>query len=222
MVTVFQAFRRFLVPALAVSAGLIVTAVAPIPPAQAAPPDAAQFGMVDVGRVLNESKGRLAASDNLQAMKQNMTAVLRRLDQGSARFIPDTAITELASLYEKAKPTDAEQKRIGQLEEQGDKQKRELTTLQNTPKMDDAQTARMAQLTDTQEKGGASLQKLVGTLEARLSDRAREADLKSLTQVRAAVARVAKAKNLSVVFTGDIAIYAVVDITDEVLKEVNK
>jgi len=187
-----------------------------------APAGAAQFGMVDIGRLLNDSKSRQQATADLQKLQQTFYAILRRLDQGSARFLSEADTNELAGLYEKEKPTEAEQKRISQLEEKGDTLKRELTTLQNTAKLDDTQSARLAALNDSQDKGNGLLQKLVTTLDGRLKDKERDANQKALVLVRAAVAKVAKAKNLSVVFTGDVAIYAQTDITEEVLKELNK
>lgn len=222
MATVFPILKKSFLPLL-VSAGMLIggTVILPVQ-AAAAQAQAAQFGVVDVNKVLNESKSRTIVSGELQRTERSYTAILQRLAQGSARFLTDAEITELAGLYEKDKPTEAEQKRISQLEEKGDQQKRELTTIQNTPKPDDAQTARFTLLNDTFEKGGASLQQLNRTLSARLQEKARTEEQKALVTVRAAVAKVAKAKGLAVVFTGDIAIYATVDITDDVVKEVNK
>lgn len=220
MATVFPILKKSFLPLL-VSAGMLIGGTV-ILPMQAAQAQTVQFGVVDVNKVLNESKSRTIVSGELQRTERSYTAILQRLAQGSARFLTDAEITELAGLYEKDKPTEAEQKRISQLEEKGDQQKRELTTIQNTPKPDDAQTARFTLLNDTFEKGGASLQQLNRTLSARLQEKARDAEQKALVTVRAAVAKVAKAKGLAVVFTGDIAIYATVDITDDVVKEVNK
>ncbi len=222
MVKVFSRLT-FLFPAAAITAGLLTGIFLPAQSASAAVvADTAQFGVVDVNKVLNDSKSRTVVAGELQATERSYTAILQRLAQGSARFLSDAEITELAGLYEKAKPTEIEQKKISQLEEKGDQQKREMTTLQNTPKPDDAQTARFTLLNDTFEKGGASLQQLNRALSAKLQEKARDAEQKALGVVRVAVAKVAKAKGLSVVFTGDIAIYATVDITDDVVKEVNK
>lgn len=219
MFKVFPALKLFLLPAIAVSASMLIGTCAMTPPANA---QTAQFGMVDVGKVLNESKSRTAVTGDLQRTQKSYETILQRLKQGSALFLSDAEINELAALYEKEKPTAAEQKRISQLEEKGDQQKRELTTLQNTPSPTEAQTARFTLLSDNIGKGEGTLQQLNRTLSAKLQDKARTAEQKALADVRTAVAKVAKAKGLAVVFTGDIAIYAAVDITDDVVKEVNK
>ncbi|MBC7807409.1 MAG: OmpH family outer membrane protein [Akkermansiaceae bacterium] len=222
MVKVFPALKKSLLPIFVITTSILIGGTVSAVPVAAAPADTMQFGMVDVGKVLNDSKSRSAVASELQRTERSYTAILQRLAQGSARFLTDPEITELGTLYEKDKPTEAEQKRISQLEAKGDQQKREMTTLQNTPKPDDAQTARFTLLNDTYEKGGASLQQFNRALSTKLQEKARDAEQKALVTVRTAVAKVAKAKGLSVVFTGDIAIYATVDITDDVLKEVNK
>ena len=190
--------------------------------AQTTPVAGATFGVVDVGRVLNESKARQQITAELERTQRTYSSIMQRLTQGSARFLTEGEVTDLAALYEKSPLTDAERKRLGALEEKGDTLKRELIALQNTQKPDDAQTARYTQLTDMQEKGGATFEKLNRTLSTRLQEKARDAEIKSLAAVRVSVAKIAKAKGLTVVFTGDIAIYATTDITDDVLKEVNK
>lgn len=223
MVKVFPALRNYLSPSFAIATSLLVGgALLATVPASAAVQQAPQFGVVDVRRVLSESKSNGTTSVELQVTQRNYAAILQRLDQGSARFLTEAEINELATLYEKAKPTAVEQKRISQLEEKGDQQKREMTALQNTPKPDEAQTARFTLLSDAFEKGRGSLRQLSQTLSARLEDKVRDAEQKSLVAVRVAVAKVAKAKGLAVVFTSDTVFYATNDITDEVVKEVNK
>ena len=182
----------------------------------------AQFGVVDVNRVANESKSRQQIAADLDRTQRTFTQILQRLGQGSARFLNEAEIKELAALYEKDKATDVEQKRRGALEEKGDQIRREMTTLQTTAAPDAAQTARYQQLQDSEQAGKDTFQKLNRDLSARLQDKVRDAETKSLAAIRTTVAKIAKAKNLSVVFTGEFAIYATVDITEDVIKEVNK
>ncbi len=190
--------------------------------ARAQAPAPAQFGMVDIGRVLNESKSRQAVGAELQRTEAVFQGVLQRLSGGSARFLSEDEILQLAALYENQKSTDVEKKKLIVLEEKSDGMKREMTTLQNTPSPDAAQTARFTALSAMQDKGVESFNKLNRTLSARLQDKERDAAQKSLATVRLSVAKIAKAKGLAVVFTGDIAVYATVDVTDEVIKDVNK
>ncbi|MBC8140578.1 MAG: OmpH family outer membrane protein [Armatimonadetes bacterium] len=197
-------------------------AVSPGGTAHAQAPAPAQFGRVDIGKVVNESKERQAGIVELQRTQANLENVFQRLGQGSANFLAETEIAELAALYEVAKPTDAQKKRLAAIEEKSDVLKREMTTLQNTQTPDAAQTTRYTQLTALRDKGNESLNKLGRTLTTRLQEKARDADQKAIDAARASVAKIAKAKGLAVVFTGDIAVYASVDVTDEVIKDVNK
>lgn len=190
--------------------------------ARAQAPAPVQFGMVDVGKVVNESKARQASTAELVRTEGVYQGILQRLGQGSARFLSEGEIAELARLYENQKPTEAEKKRLAALEEKSDAFKREMTTLQNTPNPDATQTARFTALNTMQDKGVESFNKLNRTLSNRLQEQVREADQKALATVRASVAKVAKAKGLAVVFTGDIAVYATLDVTEDVIKDVNK
>ena len=105
--------------------------------------------------------------------------------------------------------------------------KRELTTLQNTPASAQnsaaaTQSGRLQTLNDMQGKGTESLQKLAATLEGKFKEAQDASERKVLGQIRSAVAKIAKNKNLSAVFSSDMALYATTDITDDVLKDLNK
>ncbi|GEM_PF-417221 len=187
-------------------------------PAPAAP----VFGMVDVGKVLNESKSRQDAGAAIMQLQQRLLDILRRLDKGTARFLDEKEVAELGALYEKTTLTDAEKKRVGELEQKGDLASSQLTRLQNVPNPDPEQARMLTELMDRQTRGNEHLQKFAEALDKRLKDQERDINTKMLGEVRAAVAKVAKQKNLAAVFTGDVAIYAPVDITSDVLKEINK
>ena len=186
----------------------------------------AAFGIVDLSR-LKDSKPQQLAVDALQRTQQSYVSILKRLDQGTARFLTEPEVNELESLYEKATPTDADKKRMGDLEAKGDGMKRELTTLQNTPASAQnsaaaTQSGRLQTLNDMQGKGTESLQKLAATLEGKFKEAQDASERKVLGQIRSAVAKIAKNKNLSAVFSSDMALYATTDITDDVLKDLNK
>lgn len=187
-----------------------------------APAATAQFGMVDMRRVLEQSKSRQAITDDLERTQRAYEGVLQRLGQGSARFLPESEIVEIAGLYEKPKPTDVEAKRLSALETKGDTIKREMTTLQNTQDPTPVQTARYEALSALQDAGTKAFEKLNRTLSAKLQDKVRDAEQKALTAARASIAKVAKAKNLALVFTADVVAYATLDITDDVIKDANK
>ncbi|HVK05131.1 MAG TPA: OmpH family outer membrane protein [Armatimonadaceae bacterium] len=209
----------FLIGAVLAGPGAVRPARAQNNPAAAAAPT---FGMIDVGKILNDSKARQAAATELQQFQQALVGILRRMDQGTARFLEEAEVMELGKLYEKTAQTDADKKRISDLEQKGDLSKGQLTRLQNVASPTPEQNKELQDLADRQEKGAAHLQKYADSLDKQLKDRERSINTKMMDDVKTAVAKVAKQKNLAAVFTGDVAIYAPVDITNDVLKEINK
>jgi hypothetical protein len=71
---------------------------------------------VDLQRCAQESKGRQTSEEELVKFAQNLEGALRRLAGSSSRFLSDTEIKELAALYEKDPASEADKKRITELE----------------------------------------------------------------------------------------------------------
>jgi Skp family chaperone for outer membrane proteins len=193
-------------------------------PAQAAPAQGnnAQFGIIDMNKIDAGSKPRREAFAQLQQLDQKRGAVLKRLSQGAARFLAAAEINELGLLYEKDKPTEADLKRITELEGKGEQVRRELTTLQNTPAPNETQSARLTALNEIVSQGDTALQALDTTLRNRLQEKLQESEKRVQTLERDTIAKVAKAKKLAVVFANDVAFYTTIDITEDVLKELSK
>ncbi len=204
--------------------GLSSVVTAPCAFAQGAKaPGAVAFGSVDTQKVLTEYKGRQTAASEFQAAQLSLSNVLRRLDQGSARFLTDAEMKELAGLYEKdAATSDAEKKRIGVLEQKGDAAKANLTRLSSTATLDDTQKKQLADLTEAERTGNTGLTQVRDDFEKRLSKKGGDLEQKALGEVRAAVAKVAQDKGLTAVFDVNVAIYTSNDITADVVKQLNK
>lgn len=221
----FTVTRRIFTPLFALCAAASLTAVALPAHAQAggaaAPAAAPKFGHVDVGRLVNESKGRQTAGNELTQLRDRYFDVLRRLDQSSARFLSEQEATQLSKLYEKTAPTEDDKKQIGALEAKGDAQSGQLTRLQNVASPDQAQSTQLAQLSDARDKGTQNLQKIADGYQNALKAKEQEINQRILADIRVAVAKVAQQKGLTVVFTGDIAVYTQNEITDDVLKVLN-
>lgn len=183
---------------------------------------AATFASVDMQRVLTESKARQQSAQEFGALQQNLQGVLRRLEQGSARFLSDAEIRDLVRLYENQKPTDADKKRIGDLEQKGDLAAAQLRRLEQIASPDDAQRKQFADLNQSQQKGAETLQTVLGDYQKRLGEREREIQTKLEANIRTAIAQVAKEKGIVVVFPSQVALYAANDITADVLKVLNK
>jgi Skp family chaperone for outer membrane proteins len=222
--------RRIYTPLFTLCAAASLTAAAVALPAPAhaqagggaaAPAAAPKFGHVDLNRLQGNNKPQQEALQQFNELRDRLAGVLKRLDQSSARFLTEQEVTELAALYEKTTPTEADKKRLGALEGKGDTQAGQLTRLQNVAAPDQAQAAQLSQLTEARDSGTANLQKVADSYDRRLKERQQELTQKALSEIRAAVAKVAQQKGLTAVFTGDVALYTQNDITDDVLKVLN-
>lgn len=199
-----------------------LTLLSGVKPACAQNAAAPTFGSVDMARIVNEYKGRQQSVQELGTLQQALSGVLRRLDQGSGRFLTEAEMKELAALYEKPTPSDGEKQRIGALEQKGDLSQTTLRRLENIASPDDAQKKQLSDLTAAQQKGNEYLQALQGGFQQRLSVREGEIQQKISAQVKAAIAKVAQDKKISVVFPADVALYTANDLTSDVLKALNK
>ena len=179
-------------------------------------------GSADSQKLLAEYKGRQAAEKDALEFANRLNQIAGRLQNGGAVFLPETEIRDLAGLLEKAQPTPAENTRIGALETKSQNLSAELATLQNTISPNDAQKARLAELTEARRKGVEVFTKLTATYRQQIDERRDKVGQKIVDEVRAAIVKVAKAKNLALVLDGSVALYAANDITGDVLAELNK
>jgi Skp family chaperone for outer membrane proteins len=194
----------------------------PRPAAAQNRPAASGFASVEIQRVLSEYKGSQQAGQELESLRQGLTRSLERLDQGGAAFLPESELRDLANLYAKEKPADAEKTRISNLEQKASVMGDELTRLQNKATPTDPEKVRLAELAGLQQTGRTTLQTIQQEFQKRLSDREVEIRRKVANDVKAAIAKVAQEKNLAVVFDSQIAVYAANDITGDVVKQLNR
>lgn len=190
--------------------------------AQANKPAPSGFGSVDLQRVFNEYKLKQTSSDQAQAFGQGKERVLQRLVDASAVFLPDAEGRELAGLYEKAAPSDAEKTRITALENKARGLSDELRGLQNVAAPNDQQKARLAELSGAQSKGRETFQTLQQNFRTQVEQLNAQLTQKIADDIKAAVARQAQEKNLAVVFDAVVAVYTANDITADVIKQLNK
>ena len=180
------------------------------------------FASVNLQQVFEQYKVKVQGSQEIQALGTGLDSVLRRLEEASAMFLPDNEARELSTLYEKASPSDADKARIGVLEAKAGGLSGELRTLQNVATPNDQQRARLAELTAGQRKGMEVLVAVRGEYRQRLEGRQKELSDKITADMRTAIAKVAKDKNVGMVFDGAVAVYSANDITADVIKELNK
>lgn len=177
---------------------------------------------VDSQRLLTEYKLRKTSSDEIDRIQTSMRQVLERLESNSAVFLTEAEIRELSGLLEKTQQTDADKVRVSALESKAREYSAELTRLQNTTSPSEQQRARLQELAGLRQKGIQAANALGQGFQARLTERRETLGQKVVEDVRAAIAKVAAARNLALVFSNEVALYAANDITADVLKELNR
>jgi Skp family chaperone for outer membrane proteins len=159
----------------------------------------ALVGSADSQKLLSEYKGRQAAEREAFDYANRLNQIAGRLQNGGAIFLPETETRDLAGLLEKAQPTADDTKRVGALETKAQNLSAEMAQLQNTISPNDAQKARLAELTEARRKGTEVLGKLTATYRSQIDDRRDKVGQKIVDEVRQAIVKVAKAKNLALV-----------------------
>jgi Skp family chaperone for outer membrane proteins len=180
------------------------------------------FGSVNLQRVVQESKGNKTDADDFRKYAEGLDQTLKRLASGGARFLSEAEIKELATLYLKPMPTQAEKTRIGDLEDKGTLAGNKKKRLESTPTPSEADKKDFADLTTAEEKGIQTLRALQADYTKLLENRDEELGKKLEGEVRTAVAKVAKDRGLTVVFNNTTVVYAATDVTDDVIKAMNK
>lgn len=180
------------------------------------------FGSVNVQQVMNDSKQRKADADELNGMVQGIRGVLQQLQEGGARYLTEAEIKELAGLLEKKMPTDVEKKRISELDDKGSLKAVQKQRLEQTPMPTAEQNKQLADLDGSAQKGLAILKQMSEDYARRVQDREVELNNKTVLAIKAIIAKVSKEKGISVVFDSQVAIYTANDLTDEIIKQINK
>jgi Skp family chaperone for outer membrane proteins len=218
----FQKYVRALFAAMAVAAVLGTSASVVRAQDKNAPVQGPKFGSVDVQRVYQESKSRQRDAAELQQMVVSLRAVIQKMQDYAARFLSDAEIKEMAALYEKKMPTDAEKKRLTQLEDAAAAKGARKRQLENTTAPTADESKQFAALDEAEKKGAQSLKSLGEEFGRRVDTREVELNNKTLGEIKAIITKIAQEKGLAVVYDSTTAIYTANDITEEVIKQLNK
>jgi len=185
----------------------------------AAPPEP-KIGVVDGMKIdenaprIKQYKEELDSVGNLLKLKLDIRAQNRMLDENE--------IKELIDLKTKDKPTDADNARIKALTDLDRAKSDELQKLQEAKEPNDQQKARLKELMDLQQKSKEMGNTLSKDYDGQYQSKAIELQGKIDTEVRAAVAKVAEAKGLSLVFDKAVVVYGGIDITDDVVSRLDR
>jgi Skp family chaperone for outer membrane proteins len=182
------------------------------------------FASVDVEQAFNNyDKKKQLEAELMQAYDQ---AKLKLELRGTNKLLTTDEFNQLADLKMKPTPTPADKTKIDELTAASKQREVEFQSLQQKSPMTDADKARLSQLQDQISKTDQSLKDDQGKYEQDLNKRRVDLSTQLMLDVNAAVGTVAKDKNITMVFnkSGDpgFVIYSSYDITDDVLKKLNK
>lgn len=181
------------------------------------------FGIVDFERLQTDYKKKAALESDLQALESTLRKRLGRRD--TMPFLTEEEHKELDKLHEKpiTERTDVEKKRITELEQKSETLSKDINALRMKPEKDLTE-ADKAKIKPAEEHWQKALQALAAQKEA--ADRQLQQFIRDNTatlkkDVNEAVRKVAEQKGLAIVFNSEVAPYASVDITTQVLSELN-
>lgn len=194
--------------------------ILPARPALAAPGGPMQIGSVDLLKVSDGYTKKGGLDQQLQDMTQRLLA--RFQQQSNSAMLSKEQQTRLQTLLAKPGPSDAEKAEIAALQAQSTKDSQELATLQQKKDLTDADKARLTALTQQQQGGQQVLQEVSDSYTKQLDAEKVRLNAQLTEAVRAAIIAVAKDRKLDAVFTSEVAIFTTNDITDDVLKRLNK
>ena len=187
--------------------------------AKAAPAGVPIFGSVDIGRIQTESTRKAKYDAELRALADRLDNAFKQ--QASSIMLNKADQTELGTLLSKSNPSDADRARITALQSKAAADAQQLTDLQQKKEPTPADTAKLTSLTNAYQTGQATLQAVGESYQAQLKKLSDDDTTEFTKLLKDAITAVAQQKNLSAVFTSDVAIYTTNDITSDVVKRVN-
>jgi len=204
------------------SAAALTLATLVLPAAHAAPPSSGLpvFGSVDINRIQAKSDKKAKYDTELHALAAKLDLQFKQ--QATNIMLTKTEQLEMGGLMEKVNQSDSDKARITALQTQASKSFQELSDLQQKKDPTPADTNHLAALTTQYTTGQAALQEVGDSYQARLKVVSDKDNADFTQSVKAAIAEVAQQRGLSVVFTSDIAVYTTNDITDDVVKRINR
>ncbi|HPP74301.1 MAG TPA: OmpH family outer membrane protein [Armatimonadota bacterium] len=188
-------------------------------PASAADP-APQVGVVDVYEISQKYEKMKSFDSELDAFRQQLLTKIQTRDEH--RLLSDAEINELLTLVAKPNQTDADKARIKALGEREKALDEELKDLQNKKELTDTEKARLTELTNILNKADEAVMALSEEANQQFEAKSRELNEQIRTTVLKAIETVAKAKKLSMVVDKMVVLTGGMDITADVIKELNK
>jgi len=203
------------------SAALTLLSLTAAKPAAAAPaPGTLVIGSVDIGRLSVGSTRKAKYDADLRALADRLDTTFKTQAQNLMLDLADQ--NELGTLLSSPRPSESDRARITALETKAAANSQKLIDLQQRKDPTPADTAQLGQLNDMNAAGQKIVQDIGAGYQARLK-KLNDDDTTAFTQaVKDAINAVAQQRGLTLVLTSDIAVYSANDITDDVIKRINK
>lgn len=213
--------------AIAVVLAFLLLSAVVVAPAFAAAPQPAMpaFGSVDVDRAFAASERKKAVSSELDTYGRQLQSNLELREAN--KLLSEQELAQVRDLKAKASLTAAEQSNVESLLAKSRELDKEFAALQQKPNPTAEESARLKELQSMVEAGKTALTREQEKYSADFSKRQSDLLKQAIDDIDAAVAAVAKGKGLSIVFNKsvgqlNIVVYSSVDITDDVIKKLNK
>jgi Skp family chaperone for outer membrane proteins len=190
-------------------------------PTLAAPAATGQvFGSVDISQLQEHSTRKTKYDTDLHALADRLDASFKQ--QAQSLMLSSADQNELGTLLNTPHPTDSDRARITALETKASQAADQLVALQQKKDPTPADTAQLGVLTDMNNNGQKIVQDVGAGYQTQLKALS-DNDNKAFTQaVKDAIAAAARERGLTMVFTSDVAVFTTNDITDDVIKRLNK
>lgn len=202
---------------------LAVTGLAPGMPARAADAPAsalALFGSVDLQKILANYSKKTTYDQQIQQLNQRLNGYWDQ--QKSSPMLSAEDQAQLGTLLAKTPQSDQDKATITQLQQKSTQAVQDLAALQQKPNPTQDDLTRMAQLKQQQDAGQQALQDVGKGYQDQMQKANDDLSQKLTQEVRVAITEVAKVRGLAVVFDSSVAVYTSNDITDAVVKQLNK
>ncbi|HEY3298149.1 MAG TPA: OmpH family outer membrane protein [Armatimonadota bacterium] len=178
------------------------------------------FASVDLEKLgASYDKGK-QIEDQLMGLQ---AALQQKLQLRNAnKMLGDAEFNQLMDLKTKAAPTPDDQKKMSDLLAVSTAREKELQSLQQKPNATDAEKSRMADLQAQADQGDAGLRQDQASYADQFQKKRDELQKQATQEVDLAISSVAKDKGITLVFSKGVVLYSNNDITDDVLKKLNK
>lgn len=183
------------------------------------------FATVDIEKAFDGSTKKAQLEQELQTYYRNIEQWFQL--RNANKLLTAEEFAQLVELKNKPKQEEADKKKIDELLALSKQRDQELEALRQKQGATDAEKARLNELQEQMKKSETQMQEEEKKQQAELTKKRVELSKQVMTDVDAAVAAVAKEKGLTIVFNKSagepgLVVYSSLDITDEVLKRLQK